>query len=379
MANHHVIIRSGQLTIELQAQDGPFMARELDAWSQALLAKTVSPASSLPAMPTVALPAENPTIPESVVIPLPKAAEAVQSDAEIGQTAQNLPIAEATPSLAANDVDLTTTDAVLTEFTQESAHDADMCADNSESLATEPLTVQMPEALAEAPQDVSLESPLQSAPQIDALDPTADLLAESPAVEVQLAAPDINPVADVIVDEAATSTQPALPPELEAFYGNSKGEAEAALTPESPAPANDDFSLVLNQVMADFEDGDDTATLLELDEPAEPAEMAQPTGLIESLADLCDVVHPENAEELLLAAGYYLTFFEGKDSFSLKQLNSQLLLANESSISHSVLAKAIEADCLTLVPDPTGSVETPEYALTPASRQLVEGWLKGQR
>jgi hypothetical protein len=327
VANHHVIIRSGQLTIELQAQDGPFMARELDAWTQAILDKTGS--GALPPLQSVAMPALNPTIPESVIIPLPQPA------VDAAQTAGDEP----TDTLAALPAALPPQPVVEPDRVMSPAHQPD--------------------------QDTMPEQPVAE----------TLLMPREASVSETVTEPALLQ-AETLVDEAATSTQPVLPPELEAFYGNQPEATPqpVAVTDEPETVGKDDFSLVLNQVMADFEDDADNPT-----DPQTDEEPAQPTGLIESLADLCDVVHPDNAEELLLAAGYYLTFFEGKDSFSLKQLNSQLLLANESSISHSVLAKAIESDCLTLVPDATGAADTPEYALTPASRQQVETWMKGQR
>jgi hypothetical protein len=350
VGQHHVKIRTGQLTIELQAEDADFMGRQCDAWAQALIngsspatlseanpviAQSVSlnmplvEPAQLPPLPpdNLAIPAENPTIPESVILPLPQ-----PSDHAVLPT----PV-EPVATVAAPERELSTP--ALSNQDTNSGIAQDVLGD-----AVTPGV----ECSVDFPDTLIKDVPVTDAPT-EASDAVTDLAA--------------------VLSTPEAVSQQTLPPELEAFYGPVSPDAA-----EEPT-ADNDFSQVLNQVMADLNEDNDAEPLSDI----EQVELAQPSGLIESLADLCDIVHPENSDELLLAAGYYLTYFEGKDSFSLKQLNSQLLLANESSISHSVLAKAIESERLTLVPDPTGDAETPEYALTPDSRQVVEGWLKGNR
>jgi hypothetical protein len=395
VGDHHVIIRSHtqQLTIELASEDSQFMGQELNAWASALLSGNASSlvnqgllASSislqeddaLPAVPPMqAQPVPNANIPESVTLPLP-AAMAPQT---INDEPEDAPV-------------LVVTEVAATEAVQEDA-----------TLSLPDTDPETPEVVASVDAETLLTSnaPNPFLPEEDATEQAnTDVLldvakaTEDDDAEEQAVLPvadDTEPTESLVetVDEAIEVQAPTLtlPKDTEAEDAAEGVEAASALT--APASQADGFDNVLNQIMADMADDapsekEDDETLVTsvaasatMTEADEVAEALAANGVIESLADVCELVQPETPEACLLAAGYYLMFFEAQEKFSLKQINSQLLQANESSISHSVLAVAIEGEHLSLVPDATGEVDTPEYQLTDQARKLVEGWIKAKR
>ena len=72
----------------------------------------------------------------------------------------------------------------------------------------------------------------------------------------------------------------------------------------------------------------------------------------------------ERKVDYLLLTAYYLTQFEQKPRFTLKQLNAKLMQNLAVIIDHSVLQEAINRDYIECLPDLTGVVGASEYRLT---------------
>lgn len=68
--------------------------------------------------------------------------------------------------------------------------------------------------------------------------------------------------------------------------------------------------------------------------------------------------------DYLLLTAYYLSQFEQKPRYTLKQLNSKLMQNLAVIIDHSVLQEAINRDYIECLPDLTGLVGASEYRLT---------------
>ena len=66
----------------------------------------------------------------------------------------------------------------------------------------------------------------------------------------------------------------------------------------------------------------------------------------------------------LMITAYYLSEFEKKERFSLKQINAKLMQNLSEVIDHSMLQEAINQRFIELVPDLTGTSEVGEYRLT---------------
>ncbi len=72
----------------------------------------------------------------------------------------------------------------------------------------------------------------------------------------------------------------------------------------------------------------------------------------------------ERKVDYLLLTAYYVTQFEQKPRFTLKQLKAKLMQNLAVMIDHSVLQEAINRDYIECLPDLTGVVGASEYRLT---------------
>lgn len=72
----------------------------------------------------------------------------------------------------------------------------------------------------------------------------------------------------------------------------------------------------------------------------------------------------ERKIDYLLYTAYYLTQYEQRPRFTLKQLNTKLMQNIAVIIDHSVLQEAINRDYIECLPDLTGLVGASEYRLT---------------
>lgn len=79
----------------------------------------------------------------------------------------------------------------------------------------------------------------------------------------------------------------------------------------------------------------------------------------------------ERKIDYLLLTAYYLTQYEQKPRFTLKQLNSKLMQNIAVIIDHSVLQEAINRDYLECLPDLTGLVGASEYRLTSYGEKVL--------
>lgn len=72
----------------------------------------------------------------------------------------------------------------------------------------------------------------------------------------------------------------------------------------------------------------------------------------------------------LMITAYYLSEFEKKERFTLKQINAKLMQNLQEVIDHSTLQEAINQSFIELVPDLTGSSEFGEYRITIAGEEF---------
>lgn len=79
----------------------------------------------------------------------------------------------------------------------------------------------------------------------------------------------------------------------------------------------------------------------------------------------------EKKLDYLLLTAYYLTQYEQKPRFTLKQLNAKLMQNIAVIIDHSVLQEAINRDYIECLPDLTGLVGASEYRLTSYGEKVL--------
>ena len=79
----------------------------------------------------------------------------------------------------------------------------------------------------------------------------------------------------------------------------------------------------------------------------------------------------ERKIDYLLLTAYYLTQYEQKPRFTLKQLNAKLMQNIAVIIDHSVLQEAINRDYIECLPDLTGLVGASEYRLTAYGEKVL--------
>lgn len=72
----------------------------------------------------------------------------------------------------------------------------------------------------------------------------------------------------------------------------------------------------------------------------------------------------------LIITAYYLSEFEKKERFTLKQINAKLMQNLSEVIDHTMLQEALSQGLLELVPDLTGVSEIGEYKLTMAGEEF---------
>ena len=72
----------------------------------------------------------------------------------------------------------------------------------------------------------------------------------------------------------------------------------------------------------------------------------------------------ERRVDYLLLAAYYLTQYEQKPRFTLKQLNAKLMQNLAIILDHSVIQEGVNRDYIECLPDLTGVVGASEYRLT---------------
>jgi hypothetical protein len=277
----------------------------------------------------------------------------------------------------------------------------------------DPVAAAVAETLAQQA-EAAKAAAVEPAQAVEELDPVAAAVAETLAQQAEAAkvaavepapvAEELDPVAAAVAETLAQQAEAAKAAAVEPAPVVEEQDPVAAavaetLAQQAEAAAKADvpegFDQMLSQVMADMaDDSIEAETLLAqalpgaevsstaadassaLGSEVDEAEAPYPIGLIDALADLCDITHPETPLATLQVAAYYLTVFDQRSQFNLKQINAQLLMANESSISHSILAQAIDGQLLALVPDPTGALDSPEYVMTATTRSCVDEWLK---
>lgn len=327
---YDITLKKGDLRIALSSDDEGFISRQMDHWFRTLLEDAYFPPAFAP--PPSVVPSPAAPDPEPVAL---QSAQPVMTSEPVAVIAPP-PVAVSAPT------------------------------EPPVALAPEPSPEPEPEPLPAEPEPVA-------APEAT---PVAAVSAPEPTPPLPVPEPLAPPLTRSLESEPAADDDLPPPP--------------VSLKPPGTPASDEDFERVLDTLMEDLDP--EAARLRKLPTavlsppptmapaPAaaeSPLTSSEVTGVIDSLSDLCERVHPASSEEWLLSAAYYLTFFDGEERFSLKRLNSLLVKSGQSPLNHSVLETAVSKGLLTLAPDVTGLAEAIEYALAPAGREQVEALMHG--
>lgn len=89
------------------------------------------------------------------------------------------------------------------------------------------------------------------------------------------------------------------------------------------------------------------------------------------LDDLLYLKKPQTKLDYLLVTAYFLQETEGKEKYSLKQLNSKVVPQTKEAVDHSVVHEAVAHSYFEVVPDMTGSIDITEYRITTEGMDYV--------
>lgn len=145
-------------------------------------------------------------------------------------------------------------------------------------------------------------------------------------------------------------------------------EPEPEPAPATPAGLNadvrNDFESVMATLLEDLNDEKTAPANDDADTKAGGGDDEQ--NAIRSLDDLLKRAdEPESQSDYLMLALYYLTYFEGVEKFTLKQVNSLMIQHNLTPVNHGLIEQNVRENRLQMVPDLTGTAEANEYRLTP--------------
>jgi hypothetical protein len=219
------------------------------------------------------------------------------------------------------------------------------------------------------PQPAYAAPPAQSEPYVQ--HPQFQQMAQPAPVE---APPSLPPIPQQLPTETYPQQIPtpvAAPPAPEL--------AAVAAVPPQPAHPKDEFEVVMDSLMKEFEEEAPAPAPVQTALPfvgqTTPVEMADSVPELPSattLLELCDRSGAESSEDYLLLSAYYLTFFEREEKFSLKRINSMLVKSGLTPVNHSVLEATLGRSYLSMVPDMTGLAEVSEYVLTMEGQQAAK-------
>lgn len=241
------------------------------------------------------------------------------------------------------------------------------------SLVQEPLAEQVSETPIEELKTV--ETPSEE-PPVKLVEVPVEAVAE-PSVE-----PMVEPVVEPVVTapaEPQVSTEPALKAEPQpdsSFIGfkiEQEPQVEETSIPEtSQSPEVFDNASNLLRTINTIQNPPQEEMQVEtvnfedvLDKSIENPTFEPAAGNKDQV--FLNLIRSKNTNDkfhFLMITSYYLSEFEKRERFTLKQINSKLMQNLSMAIDHTTLQEAINQQFIELVPDLTGTSEVGEYRLT---------------
>lgn len=231
------------------------------------------------------------------------------------------------------------------------------------SLLQEQPTEQVVEPPSAEHQQIANEAPVEAV-----VEPLVEAIIE-PQVEPVIEAVEPNQIASVEPHVAPESTLKAEPQPDSSFIGF-KIEQEAQVE-EAPEVFDNASNLLrtINTIQNPPQEEEKQAETVNFEDVLEKS-IENPT--FEPAAGNKDqiflnLIRSKNTNDrfhALMITSYYLSEFEKRERFTLKQINSKLMQNLSMAIDHTTLQEAINQNFIELVPDLTGTSEVGEYRLT---------------
>lgn len=195
--------------------------------------------------------------------------------------------------------------------------------------------------------------PIESPPSSSSSDKPADKQAEPSELQQVMTAVTASPLSPVSEHEKEFDAVVAtLMEDLEKEPSKEELEAseqEGSTKESQPSQDDDEIDALLNNNMDTLPD----------------------LGLVNSLDDLCEHASANSSEDYLLLSAYYLSIVEHQATFSLRQVNTNLVNAGLTPVNHSTLETALSKAYFSMLPDLTGMAEVTEYTITPEGQQAT--------
>ncbi|MDX2084758.1 MAG: hypothetical protein SFZ03_05155 [Candidatus Melainabacteria bacterium] len=408
---YQLILKQGDLCIELFSDDVYFISRQMDRWCQALLPSpsafnashsgettgesvgsngsppppaaayqamfqptapvVAAPAPSSPSPPVLSPALQAPAAPVAVQAPPETPAEASLLSNGLAQTA--LPEAE-----RRDDTQAATTVGTATALppqqealapTAPAAEPAALSVGLSGSLpaveeATIPAVSPVPEVVTPPSVETSEYPPQQPSQQ--------PVHVQQPPQELMAAPPVTDPFQPGEYPPIAPPTEPPLSVSPVAVPLET---AATAVSPSNPLSESvqDDFEAVMDSLLEDL--GAAATSPPEETAPESPEPRSQAATVIHSLTHLCEQAQLTQPEDSLLMTVYYLLVVEAEVQCSLARMNALRTQSNLPSVNHGMVELALSKGYLSVVPDLTGLADATEYTLSQEGQQYVESLL----
>lgn len=225
------------------------------------------------------------------------------------------------------------------------------------------------------PQDIANEVPVEAVAE-PSVEPTIDPIVEQPVEQVVESVVEPIQAASAepqVVSEPALKAEPQPDSNFIGFKIEQEPQVEEAqITENSQSPeVFDNASNLLRTINtiqnpAQEEKQVETVNFEDvLDKSIENPTFEPAAGNKDQV--FLNLIRSKNTNDkfhALMITSYYLSEFEKKERFTLKQINSKLMQNLSMAIDHTTLQEAINQHFIELVPDLTGTSEVGEYRLT---------------
>lgn len=342
MAEYHyrIVLKKGDLLIELSSHDDYFISKQMHRWYQALLPSSPARMSDVgmpPRKVSTSPPEENTSRRvEPQAVALPKTAPPLEK----------------------------TTDEVnpVETVIKKSVVDAD----------TPPVENRVVE-VAETTEPPA--PPVSKAPVQNPVENVESIVSESQPVQKTAGEP--------VIAETVMNDFEAVMDSLMEEFGKPEDELEASpLLTEETIRGVPGFTVLEPELEVLVEEEEITEeSILAYSDSFDPELEDDATGnnggkvnleMIDSLAELFEKVTAKDPEENLLLTAFYLDQIEKVEKFSLKRINAAIVKAGLVPVNHSVFETALNKNWIEMVPDLTGMAEVTEYCLTSEGQKAGE-------
>lgn len=260
---------------------------------------------------------------------------------------------------------------------------------NVKKQASSPVQEKSAEQVVEAPvEETKIVESSSFEPQAIVNEAPVDAVAEPPIESIiePVMEPQVEQVVQPVVESAQVApveTQVASEPALKAepqpdssFIGfkieqeTQVEETQITETPQSPEVFDNASNLLrtINTIQNPTQDDKQVETVNfedVLEKSIENPTFEPATGNKDQV--FLNLIRSKNTNDkfhALMITSYYLSEFEKRERFTLKQINSKLMQNLSMAIDHTTLQEAINQQFIELVPDLTGTSEVGEYRLT---------------